>query len=73
MATELENDGLKDGRLVDGIILGALFVKRKRTALTLYASEFLGIDQERLDSLLLEAMARMLGASEEWAGRREGP
>ncbi len=73
MATELDNDGLRDSRLVDGIILGSLFVKGKRTAATLYASEFLGIDPERLDALLLEAMTRMLSASEEWARKGEGP
>ncbi len=71
MATELENDGLTVSDLTNGIILGALAVKGKRTALTLYASEFLGISPERLDSLLLEAMARMLGASQEWATGRE--
>ncbi len=70
MATELENDGLKDSHLANGIILGCLTMKGKRTAAVLYASEFLGIDPERLDALLLEAMVRMLSASEEWA--REG-
>ncbi len=59
-----------DGRLVEGIILGTLVMAGKRTAAVLYASEFLGLDPERLDSLLLEAMTRMLGAAQEWA--REG-
>ncbi|MEE9174055.1 MAG: hypothetical protein V3U30_03655 [Thermoplasmata archaeon] len=73
MTTELENDGLTVSDLVNGIILGALFVKGKRAALKLYSEEFLGLSQERLDSLLLESMARMLNASQEWASRREAP
>ncbi len=63
----------EDGRLVEGIILGTLVMAGKRTAALLYASEFLGIEPERLDSLLFEAMARMLGASEEWASKGEDP
>ncbi len=68
MATEREDNGL-----VEGIILGTLVIKGKRTAALLYASEFLGIEPERLDSLLFEAMARMLGAAQEWATKGESP
>ncbi len=70
MATEENDDGMKDSHLANGIILGCLVMSEKRTAAVLFASEFLGIDPEKLDALLFQAMTRMLAAAQEWA--REG-
>lgn len=58
---------------MEGIILGTLVMGGKAKAAALYASEFLAIDPERLDALLLESMTRMLSAASEWARQGEVP